>query len=88
MAVLPGQTWWAQRAVLDDILDEGETWRRSATSFSTWCDAVWSAVLTNKDNGLIKPIRADFVGWTCPTAMCSAADGRLRLWRICRPFTH
>jgi hypoxanthine phosphoribosyltransferase len=27
---------------------------------------VWSAVLTNKDNGLIKPIRADFVGLDVP----------------------
>lgn len=53
--------------VLDDILDEGETMlaikqrvlELGATGF-------YSAVFAEKDNGLEKPITADFVGLTLP----------------------
>lgn len=53
--------------VVDDILDEGETiaaikqrvMELGATRF-------YSAVFADKENGLNKPIRADFVGMTVP----------------------
>lgn len=66
--VLPGQRV-AERdvLVLDDILDEGETLAAIRDKLlGMGAKRVWSAVLTDKDNGLDKPIRADFVGLRVP----------------------
>ncbi len=66
--VLPGQNVAGRSVlVLDDILDEGETLAAIRDKLHDMGAArVWSAVLTNKDNGLIKPIQADFVGLDVP----------------------
>ncbi len=66
--VLPGQNVIGRTVlVLDDILDEGETLAAVRDKLlSMGAARVWSAVLTNKDNGLDKPIRADFVGLDVP----------------------
>lgn len=66
--VLPGQNVVGRSVlVLDDILDEGETLAAIRDKLvSMGAARVWSAVLTNKDNGLDKPIRADFVGLDVP----------------------
>ena len=53
--------------VLDDILDEGIT----LAEVVQYCHKggakqVLTAVLTDKDNGLIKPLKADVVGLTVP----------------------
>lgn len=66
--VLPGQNVVGRNVlVLDDILDEGETLAAIRDKLVDMGAAhVWSAVLTNKDNGLAKPIRADFVGLDVP----------------------
>lgn len=66
--VLPGKSV-AGRAVLvlDDILDEGETLAAvRAKLLEMGAARVWSAVLTDKANGLDKPVRADFVGLEVP----------------------
>lgn len=66
--VLPGQNVAGRSVlVLDDILDEGETLAAIRDKLLDMGAArVWSAVLTNKDNGLTKPIQADFVGLDVP----------------------
>lgn len=66
--VLPGQNVVGRSVlVLDDILDEGETLAAIRDKLHDMGAArVWSAVLTNKDNGLNKPIQADFVGLDVP----------------------
>lgn len=66
--VLPGQNVAGRNVlVLDDILDEGETLAAIRDKLHDMGAArVWSAVLTNKDNGLTKPIQADFVGLDVP----------------------
>jgi len=66
--VLPGQNVVGRNVlVLDDILDEGETLAAIRDKLLGMGAArVWSAVLTDKDNGLDKPIRADFVGLRVP----------------------
>ena len=66
--VLPGQNVIGRNVlVLDDILDEGETLAAIRDKLLHMGAArVWSAVLTDKDNGLAKPIRADFVGLSVP----------------------
>ncbi|MHB0974107.1 MAG: hypoxanthine-guanine phosphoribosyltransferase [Thiobacillus sp.] len=66
--VLPGQNVIGRNVlVLDDILDEGETLAAIRDKLLHMGAAhVWSAVLTDKDNGLAKPIRADFVGLAVP----------------------
>lgn len=66
--VLPGQNVAGRHVlVLDDILDEGETLAAVRDKLvSMGAARVWSAVLTDKDNGLDKPIRADFVGLSVP----------------------
>ncbi|HEX7972312.1 MAG TPA: hypoxanthine-guanine phosphoribosyltransferase [Thiobacillus sp.] len=66
--VLPGQNVAGRNVlVLDDILDEGETLAAVRDKLlHMGAVHVWSAVLTNKDNGLDKPIRADFVGLDVP----------------------
>ena len=66
--VLPGQNVIGRNVlVLDDILDEGETLAAIRDKLLHMGAAqVWSAVLTDKDNGLTKPIRADFVGLAVP----------------------
>lgn len=66
--VLPGQNVTGRSVlVLDDILDEGETLAAIRDKLHDMGAArVWSAVLTNKDNGLDKPIQADFVGLDVP----------------------
>jgi hypoxanthine phosphoribosyltransferase len=66
--VLPGQNVAGRNVlVLDDILDEGETLAAIRDKLMDMGAArVWSAVLTDKDNGLDKPIRADFVGLIVP----------------------
>ena len=66
--VLPGQNVIGRTVlVLDDILDEGETLAAiRARLLDMGASRVWSAVLTNKDNGLDKPIQADFVGFDVP----------------------
>ena len=66
--VLPGQNVVGRNVlVLDDILDEGETLAAIRDKLLHMGAArVWSAVLTDKDNGLAKPVRADFVGLDVP----------------------
>jgi len=66
--VLPGQNVAGRNVlVLDDILDEGETLRAIRDKLHDMGAArVWSAVLTDKANGLAKPIRADFSGLSVP----------------------
>lgn len=66
--VLPGKNVAGRIVlVLDDILDEGETLAAIRDKLLEMGAArVWSAVLTDKDNGLAKPIRADFVGLQVP----------------------
>jgi len=66
--VLPGQNVAGRNVlVLDDILDEGETLAAIRDKLvHMGATRVWSAVLTNKDNGLVKPIHADFVGLDVP----------------------
>jgi hypoxanthine phosphoribosyltransferase len=66
--VLPGQNVVGRNVlVLDDILDEGETLAAIRDKLlHMGATRVWSAVLTNKDNGLAKPIQADFVGMDVP----------------------
>ncbi|MEW5967380.1 MAG: hypoxanthine-guanine phosphoribosyltransferase [Pseudomonadota bacterium] len=66
--VLPGQDVAGRTVlVLDDILDEGETLAAIRDKLLDMGAArVWSAVLTDKANGLAKPIRADFVGLVVP----------------------
>lgn len=66
--VLPGQNVAGRDVlVLDDILDEGETLAAIREKLMDMgAGRVWSAVLTNKDNGLDKPIQADFVGLDVP----------------------
>ena len=66
--VLPGQNVAGRTVlVLDDILDEGETLAAiHAKLLNMGATRVLSAVLTDKDNGLDKPIQADFVGLGVP----------------------
>lgn len=66
--VLPGQNVAGRSVlVLDDILDAGETLAAVRDKLLDMGAArVWSAVLTDKDNGLDKPIRADFTGLAVP----------------------
>lgn len=66
--VLPGQNVVGRTVlVLDDILDEGETLAAIRDKLlSMGAARVWSAVLTDKDNGLDKPVQADFVGMSVP----------------------
>lgn len=66
--VLPGKNVAGRTVlVLDDILDEGETLAAIRDKLQAMGAArVWSAVLTDKANGLKKPIRADFVGLEVP----------------------
>jgi len=66
--VLPGQNVVGRNVlVLDDILDEGETLAAIRDKLINMGAArVWSAVLTDKANGLTKPIRADFSGLSVP----------------------
>ena len=66
--VLPGQNVAGRNVlVLDDILDEGETLRAIRDKLHDMGAArIWSAVLTDKANGLAKPIRADFSGLSVP----------------------
>jgi len=66
--VLPGQNVVGRSVlVLDDILDEGETLAAIRDKLLHMGAArIWSAVLTDKDNGLAKPVRADFVGLDVP----------------------
>ena len=53
--------------VLDDILDEGETLAAIRDKLvEMGARRVYCAVLADKDNGLNKPIRADFVGLSVP----------------------
>lgn len=66
--VLPGKNVAGRNVlVLDDILDEGETLAAIRDKLLHMGAArIWSAVLTDKDNGLTKPVRADFVGLDVP----------------------
>ncbi len=66
--VLPGKSVAGRSVlVLDDILDEGETLAAIRDKLvGMGAQRVWSAVLTDKDNGLAKPVRADFVGLSVP----------------------
>jgi hypoxanthine phosphoribosyltransferase len=66
--VMPGQSVAGRTVlVLDDILDEGETLAAVRDKLLALGAArVWSAVLTDKANGLDKPIRADFAGLSVP----------------------
>lgn len=66
--VLPGQNVAGRVVlVLDDILDEGETLAAVRDKLREMGAArVWSAVLTDKANGLDKPIHADFTGLSVP----------------------
>jgi hypoxanthine phosphoribosyltransferase len=53
--------------VLDDILDEGETMHAiKQRVLELGATAFYSAVFSDKDNGKVKPISADFVGLTLP----------------------
>ncbi|MEQ1663547.1 MAG: hypoxanthine-guanine phosphoribosyltransferase [Thiobacillus sp.] len=66
--VLPGQNVAGRQVlVLDDILDEGHTLAAIRDKLQALGAArVYSAVLTDKLNGLDKPVRADFVGLDVP----------------------
>jgi len=66
--VLPGQNVVGRTVlVLDDILDEGETLAAVRDKLLELGAAkVLAAVLTDKQNGLSKPIRADYVGLKVP----------------------
>lgn len=66
--VLPGQDVAGRTVlVLDDILDEGETLAAIRDKLNEMgAQRVWTAVLTDKANGLDKPIAADFVGLEVP----------------------
>ena len=53
--------------LLDDILDEGHTLAAvSKKCLEAGAARILIAVLTEKDTGKAKPIRADFVGLTVP----------------------
>jgi len=66
--VLPGQNVAGRNVlVLDDILDEGATLAAIRDKLlDMGALRVWCAVLTDKNNGLAKPLRADFVGLEVP----------------------
>jgi len=66
--VLPGQNVVGRIVlVLDDILDEGETLAAVRDKLLELGAAkVLTAVLTDKQNNLVKPIRADYVGLSVP----------------------
>ncbi|MEQ1592609.1 MAG: hypoxanthine-guanine phosphoribosyltransferase [Thiobacillaceae bacterium] len=66
--VLPGQNVVGRTVlVLDDILDEGETLAAVRDKLlELGATRVFSAVLTDKMNGLAKPIKADYVGISVP----------------------
>ena len=66
--VLPGQNVVGRTVlVLDDILDEGATLAAVCDKlFELGASKVLTAVLTDKQNGLNKPIRADYVGLNVP----------------------
>jgi Hypoxanthine-guanine phosphoribosyltransferase len=66
--VLPGKNVMGRTVlVLDDILDEGETLASIRDKLmELGATRVLSAVLTDKINGLQKPIRADYVGLSVP----------------------
>jgi len=66
--VLPGQNVVGRTVlVLDDILDEGETLAAVRDKLLELGAAkVLTAVLTDKQNDLSKPISADYVGLTVP----------------------
>jgi hypoxanthine phosphoribosyltransferase len=53
--------------VLDDILDEGETMHAiKQRVLALGASKFYCAVFVDKDNGKVKPIKADFVGTTVP----------------------
>jgi hypoxanthine phosphoribosyltransferase len=66
--VLPGKNVIGRSVlVLDDILDEGETLASIRDKLHELGAArVFCAVLTDKENNLVKPIDADFVGLRVP----------------------
>ncbi|MFN3716803.1 MAG: hypoxanthine-guanine phosphoribosyltransferase [Thiobacillus sp.] len=66
--VLPGkQVAGRVVLVLDDILDEGETLAAVRDKLlELGAASVFTAVLTDKANGLAKPVRADFTGMSVP----------------------
>lgn len=66
--VLPGQNVVGRTVlVLDDILDEGATLAAVRDKLlELGATRVLSAVLTDKMNGLAKPIKADYVGISVP----------------------
>jgi hypoxanthine phosphoribosyltransferase len=66
--VLPGKSVAGRTLlVVDDILDEGETLAATRDKLLELGAArVLTAVLTDKDNGLTKPLRADYVGLVVP----------------------
>ena len=66
--VMPGKGVAGKHVlVLDDILDEGETLAAIRDRLlELGAASVRTAVLTDKDNGLAKPIRADYVGLSVP----------------------
>ena len=66
--VLPGKNVVGRTVlVLDDILDEGATLAAIRDKLlELGADKVLTAVLTDKQNGLTKPIRADYVGLSVP----------------------
>jgi hypoxanthine phosphoribosyltransferase len=80
--VMPGNNMQGRTVlVLDDILDEGITLAAVREKcLQAGASRVFTAVLTEKDNGQQKPIRADFVGLALPNRYVFGCGMDVRGW--------